>query len=83
MKQRIALVGFGTVGQGLVEILLRKREELKAQYGYECTIVGISDIAWGTAYNPDGLDMNAMLAAARAKQVHPFHDQGVQCHCRL
>jgi homoserine dehydrogenase len=71
MKQRIALVGFGTVGQGLVEILLRKQEELNARYGYEFDIVGISDIAWGTAYNPDGLDMNAMLAAARARQKFP------------
>ena len=71
MKHRIALVGFGTVGQGLVEILLRKQEELKVRYGYEFEMVGISDIAWGTAYNPDGLDMNAMLAAARSKKKFP------------
>ncbi|NIM11311.1 MAG: homoserine dehydrogenase [Candidatus Aminicenantes bacterium] len=68
MKHRIALVGFGTVGQGLAEILLEKREYLKTRYGYEFDIVGISDIAWGTAYNPDGLDITAMLNAAKAKQ---------------
>lgn len=68
MKHRIALVGFGTVGQGLAEILLDKQEELKARYGYEFDIVGISDIAWGTAYNPDGLDTAALLEAAKEKK---------------
>ena len=73
MKHRIALVGFGTVGQGLVEILLRKQEELKARYGYDFDMVGISDIAWGTAYHPDGLDMMAMLEAARNRQKFSQH----------
>jgi homoserine dehydrogenase len=68
MKHRIALVGFGTVGQGLAEILLEKRENLKTRYGYEFDIVGISDIAWGTAYNPGGLDIKAMLEAVKTKK---------------
>jgi len=68
MKHRIALVGFGTVGQGLAEILLQKQEELDARYGYEFNVVGISDIAWGTAYNPDGLDIAAMLEAVKEKK---------------
>jgi len=32
MKQKIALLGFGTVGQGLCEILLDKKEMLKDKY---------------------------------------------------
>ena len=68
MKHRIALVGFGNVGQGLTEILLEKQEELKTRYGFEFNIVGISDIAWGTAYNPNGLDITAVLAAAKEKK---------------
>jgi homoserine dehydrogenase len=68
MKHRIALIGFGTVGQGLAEILLSKEQELKEKYGYEFDIVGISDIAWGTAYNPDGLDIPAMLETAKKKK---------------
>jgi homoserine dehydrogenase len=68
MKHRIALVGFGNVGQGLAEILLKKREELETRYGFEFNIVGISDIAWGTAYNPNGLDITAVLAAAKEKK---------------
>jgi homoserine dehydrogenase len=68
MTQRIALIGFGTVGQGLAEILLNKEKELKERYGYEYAVVGISDIAWGTVYNPDGLDLPTLLADAKAKK---------------
>lgn len=65
MKHRIALVGFGTVGQGLAEILLDKKEYLNKHYGYEFDIVAVSDIAFGTAYNPDGLDVPALLETAK------------------
>lgn len=68
MKQRIALIGFGTVGQGLAEILLSKGSELKVKYGYEYSIVGVADIAWGTAYNPDGLDIHDMLEKVKGKE---------------
>ena len=68
MKHRLILIGFGTVGQGVTEILVQKRAELKTRYGYEFDIVGISDIAWGTVYNPGGLDIATALQAAKAKQ---------------
>lgn len=68
MKHRIAMIGFGTVGQGLAEILIEKRPELQDKYGYEFDIVGISDIAYGTVYNPGGLDIAAMLESARGKK---------------
>ncbi len=68
MRHRIALIGFGTVGQGLAEILLSKEQKLKEKYGYEFDIVGISDIAWGTVYNSDGLDIPAMLETVKGKK---------------
>jgi homoserine dehydrogenase len=68
MKHRIALVGFGTVGQGLVEILLEKRDALEKRYGFEFDIVGISDIAYGTVYNPNGLNIAEMLESAKSKK---------------
>jgi len=68
MKHRIAMIGFGTVGQGLAEILIEKKLELQDKYGYEFDIVGISDIAYGTVYNPDGLDIVAMLETAKSKK---------------
>lgn len=66
MKHRLAFVGFGTVGQGLAQILLQKREELKQRYQYEFDVVAISDTT-GTVYNPDGLDLAGLLTTAKQK----------------
>ena len=32
---KLLLLGFGTVGQGLAELLIEKKETLKSQYGLE------------------------------------------------
>ena len=68
MKHKIAFVGFGTVGQGLAEILLQKKQELKKNYGYEFELVAVTDIAYGTVYNPDGLDLSSLLNDAKTKK---------------
>ena len=65
-KQTIALIGFGTVGQGLVEILRDKRKILKKEYDYEFEIVAVSDFLKGSIYCPDGLDMDKLLDLATA-----------------
>ncbi|HHJ52802.1 MAG TPA: homoserine dehydrogenase, partial [Caldithrix abyssi] len=48
MKHKIALIGFGTVGQGLCEILLSKEDYLKQTYGFEWQVVAISDMLKGS-----------------------------------
>jgi homoserine dehydrogenase len=68
MKQHIAIIGFGTVGQGIAEILLEKKAFLKDKYGYEFIIVAIADSVYGNCYNPRGLRVNQMLEEAKAKQ---------------
>ena len=50
MIKKIALIGFGTVGQGLCEILLSKEEELKKKYDFAWEIVAISDMLKGSVY---------------------------------
>jgi homoserine dehydrogenase len=67
MKHKIALLGFGTVGQGLSEILLRKKEFLKEKYYFEFDIVAVSDFNYGNVYNPNGLDIPLMLEEAKSK----------------
>ena len=66
MKHKIALLGFGTVGQGLIEILINKRQYLKNIYGFEFDVVAVSDLVLGTAYNPEGLDLDAILGVAKS-----------------
>ena len=61
MKQKIALIGFGTVGQGLCEILIEKKKELFKKYGYEFEVVSVSDFKYGTINNPKGLDLKKIL----------------------
>jgi homoserine dehydrogenase len=65
---KILLIGFGTVGQGLAELLIEKRHELKELHGFEPTVVGISDMLKGSCYDPNGIDLEAALAAAEAGQ---------------
>jgi len=61
MPHKLALIGFGTVGQGLAEILRDKGDELQTQYGFEAQVVAISDSIKGAIYHPDGLDINTAL----------------------
>lgn len=68
MKHKIALIGFGTVGQGITEILLEKKKELKEKYKFEFDITAVADFAYGNVYNAKGLDVVKMLKEAKAKK---------------
>ncbi len=61
MKTKIALIGFGTVGQGLCEILLSKEDYLQKEYDFSAKIVAISDVMKGAIYSKDGLDIQRCL----------------------
>jgi len=68
MKHKIALIGFGTVGQGISEILLNKKKYLKDNYKFDFDIVAVADFVYGNCYNPKGLDVTYMLKTAKAKK---------------
>ncbi len=68
MKHKIALIGFGTVGQGITEILLSKQKFLKDTYKFDYDIVAVADLTFGNCYNPKGLDIPYLLQTARAKK---------------
>ena len=61
MKQKLALIGFGTVGQGLCEILTNKKSELKENHDFDWEVVAVSDMLKGSVYCPDGLYVNQLL----------------------
>jgi homoserine dehydrogenase len=58
---RLALIGFGTVGQGLTEILHEKKQLLTQKYGYEYSVVAVSDFQKGSVYREAGLDEGQLL----------------------
>ncbi|MCD4747101.1 MAG: homoserine dehydrogenase [Bacteroidales bacterium] len=68
MKHKIGILGFGTVGQGISEILLSKKEYLKDKYDFEYDITAVADFVFGNVYNPDGLDIPLMLQEAKEKK---------------
>jgi homoserine dehydrogenase len=64
MITKIALLGFGTVGKGLCEILKEKEVFLKKKYGFEYKVVAVADRTYGNVYNPDGLNIDTMIMEA-------------------
>src|SRR3990172_4599326 len=59
---RLALLGFGNVGQALVRLLLRKQAELQAKYELTFTVTGIATGRHGAAIDPRGTDLEQALA---------------------
>lgn len=60
-QQRIALLGFGNVGQALVRLLQRKKDLLLKDYELSYTITGIATGRHGMAINPQGIDIDRAL----------------------
>ncbi len=71
----IALIGFGTVGQGLAEILRSRGEALAARYGLQLRITGVVTRSRGALAHADGLDPAALLAAMAAGGLSHYPEQ--------
>jgi homoserine dehydrogenase len=63
---KIALLGFGNVGQALVELLLEKKGDLIAKPGIGFRVVGIGSGTHGRAIDPKGLPLQEVFDAYRA-----------------
>jgi homoserine dehydrogenase len=70
--QKIAIIGFGVVGQGLAEILLRHGQRLREEYGFEYSVVAVSDFVKGAAYDPKGLDLAKVLELAKTNGISRY-----------
>ena len=78
MQFKIAFIGFGTVGQGLTEILLEKKDMLGEKYDFYYKIVAISDIMKGAVYDEDGLDMEKILELVKKGKKLDEYPTGVK-----
>jgi homoserine dehydrogenase len=77
---RIVIVGFGTVGQGLAELLIEKRDELEETLGFEPLVVGVCDALKGSCESDDGLDLELILETVqRGESLSDL--PGVGCDC--
>ncbi len=60
---RLALIGFGNVGQGFAQILCEFGSRYEKDFGARFLITAVSDLQKGSLYNPDGLDPVDLLNA--------------------
>ncbi len=67
MNFDIAFLGFGTVGRGLADLLLEKRDLLRKEYGLEWRVVAISDIKAGSIADDGGLDLKEAIRLADSR----------------
>jgi homoserine dehydrogenase len=63
---RLAIIGFGNVGQGFTQILRDEGAELAQQYSVRFQIVAVCDLIKGSVHDPKGLDPAALLDAIAA-----------------
>ncbi|MCQ2547109.1 MAG: hypothetical protein MJ161_06145 [Clostridia bacterium] len=54
---RLALMGFGNVGQAFGKMLLEKTGEIQEQYGTDVKITALATATRGNLYNPGGIDI--------------------------
>jgi homoserine dehydrogenase len=63
---RLAMIGFGNVGQGFAQILAERGAQLAEVFGLDLRIVAVCDLLKGSLCDPAGLDPAALLAAVKA-----------------
>ena len=63
---RLLLIGFGNVGQAVVELLLSKEAEIRSLYGLGLQVVGIGTASHGLALDPQGLSLPRALELIRS-----------------
>ncbi len=62
---RLAIVGYGNVGQGFVQILSEQAQYLEEQFNIQFKIVAVNDIRFGSLYDPNGLPLHTLLDAGQ------------------
>ncbi len=70
---RLALLGFGTVGQWLAEALHTRRAWLQQEYGVDVTLISVGTRRYGLIYFSEGLDIPILLDLAAARQPLTAH----------
>ena len=78
MNFKLAFIGFGTVGQGLTEILLEKKDMLEKYFNFQWSVVAISDLMKGSVYDENGLDMKKVLELVKSGKKLDNYPTGIK-----
>src|SRR5579863_7945151 len=71
---RLSIIGFGTVGQGLAELLASKKDLMRQKYDLGIHLAGVVTAHSGFIYRQYGLDIPTLLELAathRPLTEHP------------
>src|SRR5437016_6371866 len=70
---RLYIISFGTVGQGLAELLSSKQALLRQDFGLEVTLVSVANARHGFIYRDEGLDIPTLLELAATRRPLSEH----------
>ncbi|MFL5655291.1 MAG: homoserine dehydrogenase [Ktedonobacteraceae bacterium] len=70
---RLSIIGFGTVGQGLADLLATRQAALKQDYGLAVTVVSVANARHGFIYRDEGLDIPTLLELAATRRPLSEH----------
>lgn len=59
---KIGMIGFGNVGHGFLQALLEKKNFFRKEMNLEFVVTSITDIRYGTIYDPDGLPLQDLAS---------------------
>jgi homoserine dehydrogenase len=68
VELKMLLVGFGVVGQGLIELLAQTADALRETHGVSFRVAGICDLLKGSVYRPDGLSLTEVQCAIQRQE---------------
>lgn len=60
---RLALIGFGGVNRALAGLIYRRNAILRSELGFSLSIVGVSDLRFGSVVAENGLDLRLLAEA--------------------
>ncbi|MHB2149414.1 homoserine dehydrogenase [Calditrichota bacterium LG25] len=75
MELKILMIGFGHVGRGFADLLIKKQQLLRQKLDLSIKTVGIITRSKGKIIDPEGVDLQRALNASRAGKT--FKDSGL------
>lgn len=63
---RLSFLGFGNVGRALARLLLRKQDDLRANYGITFTVSGVATARHGSLLEPRGINLEQALSTVES-----------------
>ena len=68
---RIGMIGFGNVGHGFIRALSEKKDYFRKEHGLQFLITSVTDIRYGTIYDPNGLSLEELADSKDFSGIAP------------